>query len=221
MNICALNLDVFKAFLVHVSLAGVVTTVSFSLTFELKLNFDLQCQTVQLLFPVQDEIIYFRCKYMDRVYGVLLLSVGSPKSYFFSLYIVMMIYLFPVLSKINSCWLLWRVVAPLLYDGVKSWSWPCSFINTETVYYYFILEGLKKYNRTCKAKIHFMWFTPWFWREIQCEYNIFLLPLRYYCMLSEPSVNAEQVFNEIKTNIYICKCAGCVVFYKCIEPWMF
>lgn len=35
----------FKAFLVCVSLAGVVTTVSFSLTFELKLNFDLQSKT--------------------------------------------------------------------------------------------------------------------------------------------------------------------------------
>ncbi len=36
-------------------------------------------------------------------------------------------------------------------------------------------------------------------------------------MPSEPSVNAEQVFNEIKTNIY--KDAWCVVFYKGIDTY--
>lgn len=109
MNICVLNLDVFKAFSVHVSLAGVVTTVSFSLTFELKLNFDLQSQTevqlglltVKLLFSAQDEIIYLRCKYVYRVNGVLLVvqSLFFPVVYCNDL-------LFSVLSKINSCWLL-------------------------------------------------------------------------------------------------------------------
>lgn len=71
-----LNLDVFKAFLDHVTLTGVVTTVSFSLTFELKLNFDLHSQTeallgltVKLLFPVQDEIIYFRCKLVQSLWS--------------------------------------------------------------------------------------------------------------------------------------------------------
>lgn len=37
-------------------------------------------------------------------------------------------------------------------------------------------------------------------------------------MPSEPSVNAEQVFNEIKRHIY--KAAWCVVFYKGIDTYI-
>ncbi len=199
----------FKAFLVRVSLAGVVTTVSFSLTFELKLNFDLQSKTSSV---GSADWLYNYCSLYKMKLFILDANLCTEFMEFYCCLLVVQslffffVYcndlLFSVLSKINSCWLLWRVIAPLLYDGVKSWSWPCYFINTETVYSYVILEGLKNIQLHIQGLNPFHVHTPWFWRETQCEYNIFL-PLWYYCMLSEPSVNAEHVFNEIKTNIYI------------------
>lgn len=113
------NLDVFwKAFVCFI---GVVTTylsvwpliLNWTLTFSRRLKLGQVCWlTLQLLFPVQEEIIYFRCKYLYRVYGVLLLSVGSnvwSLGCLFS-FLFFFVYcndlLFSVLSRINSCWLL-------------------------------------------------------------------------------------------------------------------